>query len=85
MQPETVPHLWREIIHNLKIVRYAQQDPTQIQTAPEAKTTLLQEPIMDQVQTVITVEEDRLEVVDHTAAVAAEDQLAVAVEEDNYF
>ena len=83
MQPETVPHLWREIIHNLKIVRYAQQDLTQIQTAPEAKTTLLQEPIMDQVQTVITVEEDRLAVVDHTVA-AAEDQLVV-VEEDNYF
>jgi hypothetical protein len=46
---------------------------------------LLQEPII-QVQTVITVEEDHLEVVVHTVvvAVAAEDQ-PVAVEEDNYF
>jgi len=50
---------------------------------------LLQElTITPQVPTVITAEEDQLAVVDHTAVVvvvAVEDQVAVAVEEDNYF
>ena len=44
---------------------------------------LLQEPII-QVQTVITVEEDHLEVEDHIAEVA-EDQPVAVVVEDNYF
>jgi len=43
--------------------------------------------ITAQVQTVITVVEDHRAVVDHMAAVAVavEDHLAEAVEEDNYF
>ena len=85
MIPQTVLHLWREIIQHPKIIRHEQeQTPIQTPTVTEAKTMLPQDPTAVRVQTAIIVAEDPLEeVADPTVAVV--EDLVLAVEEDNHF